>query len=546
MADSPHLPRTDDLPEAIPRLRNRAWPRLVWIVPIVAAIIAGWLGLRTYFEKGPEITITFQSGEGLEAGKSRVRYKEVDVGTVTRIGFTNDRSAVIVKAELRSDAKALLVSDSRFWVVRPRFSGGQAFGLSTLLSGAYISMDAGSSRDRQYEFKGLETPPIVTTDVPGTRFVLQADALGWTAVGAPVYYRGIRVGQIVSTDLAPSGSNVLFHIFVNAPYDQYVTTKTRFWDAGGVNLSLDAQGLHMDTESLFSILFGGVSFQTFDTGAKAVKASANSQFQLFKNRDEATRQPATAGNTYVLYFKQSIRGLSVGAPVDFRGLNIGEVTRLALDYDPKTVEFRSVVEISVFPERFFERLRNRDRELEDTARHAKTLQRFVDRGLRAQLRPANLLTGQQYVALDFFPEAPKVKVSLDAPLEIPTLPGGFQEIQTAVTNVLNKLQKVPLEELSQDLRATLTDLRTTLGSVNRLATQADADLAPELRRTIEQARSTLDKLDRTLSEASPLSGSVRGTLRDVSRAADSIRNLADYLERHPEAIVRGKKEERKP
>jgi paraquat-inducible protein B len=468
----------------------------------------------------------------------------VDVGTVKSIGFTADRTAVVVKAQMDKDAKPLLVDDARFWVVRPRIAAGQAFGLQTLLSGAHVAMDTGKSKTEKRDFKGLETPPVITADVPGSRFTLRAESMGWTAVGAPVYYRGISVGQIISTDLDKSGAGVVFQIFVNAPYDRYVTTTTRFWDAGGINLTISANGLNMDTESLFSILFGGVSFQGFNPARPGTPAKPNAEFALYKNRDVAARQPDAPGNKYILYFAQSVRGLSVGAPVDFRGLNIGEVTRITLDYTPATVQFRSAVEIEVHPERFLERLRTRDPEVADPARQGRTLQRFVDRGLRAQLRNANILTGQLYVALDFFPGAPASKVQQAGDIyEIPTMQGGSQEIQAQVSSVLAKIEKLPLAELSQDFRDTLTELKKTLGSVGSLAARADADIIPELRKSIDQARATLQKLDSTLSDASPLSGSVRGTLRDVSRAADSIRNLTDYLERHPEAIIRGKKEE---
>jgi paraquat-inducible protein B len=540
----------DDIPQAIPEASHGSarwrWALLIWVVPLTALAIGAWLGVRALLNQGPTVTVSFKTATGLEAGKTRVKYKDVDVGTVREISLSDDHNTVLVEAELTPQARTLLGDDTHFWVVRPRITGGQALGLATILSGAYIAMDPGQARSSKRSFVGLETPPVVTADVPGRQFTLRADDLGSIDIGSPVYYRRVRVGQTVAAELDPDGRAVTFRVFVNSPYDRYVTQATRFWNASGVDFSADSSGFHLETESLASVVIGGVAFQTPPEARPAPAAEQGAQFQLFKDRETAFKQPATVKDTYILHFRQSVRGLNVGSPVDFRGVPVGEVTRISLEYDREQADLRPAVEIDVYPERIAARFRKSDaidvRPVPEV--RAQALQRFVSRGLRAQLRTGNLITGQSYITLDFFPKAAAARIDpRRTPLEIPTVSGGFEEIQASVTSVLQKLEKLPLEELAVDAHGALGALQSSLQDLSRMARGIETDISPELRATLEQARSALGKAEGALSQDAPLQGDLRGTLREVTRAAEAMRSLADYLERHPESILRGKKEE---
>jgi paraquat-inducible protein B len=409
-------------------------------------------------------------------------------------------------------------------------------------------MDPGKSRSSKRSFVGLEVPPVVTADVPGREFALSAEDLGSVDIGSPIYYRRVRVGQVVSAELDPDGHGVRFRIFVNAPYDRYVTTGSRFWNASGIDFSADSSGFHLQTQSLASVAIGGVAFQTPPEAEPGQPAPRGAQFQLFRDRETAFKQPATVKDRFVLHFRQSVRGLNVGSPVDFRGVPIGEVTRISLDFDRKQLDLRPAVEIEIYPERIAARFRTPGPPLDPVTR-ASTLQRFIDRGMRAQLRTGNLITGQLYITLDFFPKAAPVPRAAanskeSTVLEIPTVPGGFEEIQASITSLLQKLEKLPLDTLAEDVHGTLGSLQKTLQDLSRMTASVENDLAPDLRSTLEQARATLDKAQGLLSQDAPLQGDLRGTLREVSRAAQSLRSLADYLERHPESVLRGRREER--
>jgi paraquat-inducible protein B len=542
MADIPELPPHEDIPEAAADRRKSRWAPLVWIVPLVAAGIGVWLSIHTLLNLGTAIEITFKSGEGLEANRTRIKYKDIDIGIVKSIELTAERD-VLVKAEISPKAKDLVVEDTRFWVVRPRITGGVALGLGTILSGAHIAMDPGKSNSTRRTFAGLENPPPITTGDPGRQFILRAADLGSVDVGTPVYFRRVRVGKTVSAELDADGKGVVVRVFVNAPYDKYVNSATRFWDVSGVEVALDSNGFRLETESLTAIVIGGIAFETLPGARSPAQARADAEFTLHPNRDAAMKQVYTVKDTYILHFNHSVRGLAPGSPVDFLGVDIGEVNSIKLDYDRNQGSVRPAVEINIYPERLSERFRERGPAY-DPGRRAETLQRFVDRGLRAQLRTGNLLTGQAYVSLNFFPKEPKVRIDrAQVPLEIPTVAGGFEELQTAVTNVAKALEKVPFTEVAADFRKAVASLDVTLKEVNTLVSRMHTELAPELKATLEEARVTLNKAQGLLAEDTPLQGDLRTTLRDVSRAAQAVRSLADYLERHPESVLRGKREE---
>ena len=550
MADRPHEPDAQDLPEAVVVQKRRFTPQLIWIIPIVAVLVGGWLAAKAILERGPTITITFKTAEGLEAGKTKIKYKDVEIGVVKTIALSPDRKGIVVKAELSKQSEEFLREDTRFFVVRPRVTAGGVSGLSTLLSGGYIGMDIGKSRETRRDFVGLEVAPIITGEEPGRQFILRADDLGSTDVGTPIYFRRVTVGQVVATALDKDGKGVTFTIFVQAPYDQYVTKNTRFWNASGIDVSLDATGIQVRTESVVSILVGGIAFQVEPDSAPEPPADANTVFTLFPDRTQAFKRADTIIDTYMLVFDGSVRGLSVGAPLDFRGVTIGEVVRIGVSIDPKTLTFRMPVEVKLFPRRLLARQfgGNRQQAAESEEVRWSRMKQFVDRGLRAQLRSGNLLTGQLYVALDFFPDAAKATIDLaKRPPEIPTIPGTFEELQTMLAGIVKKLDKLQIEEIGGDARKVLASVDETLKGVDVLLKSVDAGVVPDLRRTLDTAAQTLKSAEGTLKSAegtlnsvSPLQSDLQQTLSELNRTLAAVRALAEMLQQHPESLIRGK------
>jgi paraquat-inducible protein B len=531
------------IPHALPVPKRRWAVNIVWLIPLVAALVGGWVAIHYLMQRGSSITIEFANADGLEAGKTKVRYKEVDIGTVSAIAIAKDRSHVIVTAKMAKQAEDLLVTDTKFWVVRPRVTLNSISGLGTLLSGAYIGLDAGKSEEGKWDFKGLETPPPIPSDLPGRRFKLHADDIGSLYVGAPVYYRRVEVGSITAYKLDENGKGITLEVFINAPHDRLVTTNARFWHASGIDVSIESSGVKLNTESLTSIIVGGISFQAPDETAAGDAALADTMFPLYDNKASALKLISREVHSYVLYFDESLRGLAPGAQVDFRGIPLGEVKSVSIEYDREDKVVRFPVEIDIYPERMRARYRPGAPEMSAMERNPQQLlDRMVARGFRAQLKSANLLTGQLYVALDFFPKASIAKIDWNKkPVELPTAPGALEDIQQTLGNIAGKLEKVPFDAIGNDLSRALKTLDTTLKSANSTLKQVDSSVVPELRGTLESARKALGNAERTLASDAPVQSDLRDTLTEVSRAARTLQDLADYLSRHPESLIRGKK-----
>ncbi|NYT83006.1 MCE family protein [Alcaligenaceae bacterium] len=535
---APSSPAKVPAPTVHPRRETRiSW---IWLVPLVAALVGVSLLARSWLAIGPTITISFETAEGLEVGQTKVRYKDVAIGTVTGIRVAEDRSKVQVTAELVRDGSEFITRENTsFWVVRPRLGLSGVSGLGTLVSGAYIAVDAAESPVKKgstpvYEFVGLEKPPEVTSGRPGTRYTLHADDLGSLEIGSPVYYRRIQVGRIIGYDLDESGRSVNIHVFVDAPNDKFVTSDTRFWNASGINLSLDADGFNVQTGSLVSMIAGGVAFASANE-ANTRPAPSGSDFKLAASRAEALADPDGPPFHIEFHFQQSVRGLKVGAPVDFRGLELGKVIDVDLEFNEETKRFYALVKAELYPLRFGAVYDNLMAEPgAEQYRGGALLGPLVEHGLRAQIRPANILTGQQYVALDFFRDAEKVEFDAQkAPLVLPTIAGSFDRLQQQISSIVSKIDAVPFDEIA-------TDLRSSLNAVTKLLQRLEGELTPQATATLKAARKSLGEVEKLLSENSPMTGNVERTLRELNNAAKSLRSLADYLQSHPSSVIRGK------
>jgi len=529
-------PPLSHVPESKAVSRKRTPLSLVWFIPIVAAVVGVWVAVTRILAEGPTITIVFKSAEGLEAGKTKIHYNGVDVGTLTTIRLSDDHRRVITTAQMAPKTEGFLVEDTEFWVVSARISGANVTGLGTLISGSYIGMEIGKSRASKREFVALDTPPVVTGDVVGRFFVLKAPDLGSLDTGTPIYFRRLQVGEVASYELDKSGQFLNVKVFVNAPYDQYVTPNTRFWQASGFDVSLSASGLTVQTQSVLSILVGGVAFETPTTDPILPAAEADTVFTLFSDRAEAFKLPARDPQTYLLVFTDSIRGLAAGAPVEFRGIKIGEVTDVRAQVDLKSFEFSVPVTILVDPQSLGVKVVEAGSSAEDVAARQKLIQVLVAHGARAQLRTGNLLTGALYVAFDFFPDAPPATVDWSQkPVQLPTIPGELEAIEASVVSIIKKLDQVPYKAIGDDVQNLIKKL-------DQVPYQGIGD---DLQKTLVSARGTVDNANKLIEPNSVLGAELGNTLQEVSRAARSVRVLADYLERHPEALIRGKTGEAK-
>ena len=527
----------------------------VWIVPITALIIGLVLIGKNLSEKGPTVTISFKSATGIVPEKSVVKYKDIVVGHVKDVKFDNNLDSVLITAELNKEMAPYLSEKTRFWIVHARLTTNSVEGLDTLLSGAYIGIEPRRGSQNIREFKGLSEPPIITHDSVGKRYVLEANDRGSLQAGSPIYYKKINVGSVVSYHLSDDHSKVLIDIFIRSPYDSLVTNSTRFWDTSGIDATISADGVDIRTESLTAILSGGIAFDNLKRYIKDTKeAKEYTRFRLFKNIKEAKEINYQRELYFWVYFSHSIRGLKVGSSVEFRGIKIGEVVDYHLVGDVNNSKFDIPILIKIQPQRFA--IKGGDNN-KTKGVNLKILKHLIKKGFRAQLQSGNLLTGEMFINFDFFKDVPPAKImKKNGYYVLPTVPATIEKLKSDIQTLLDRLSKIPFESIGKNLNESMAILKNeTLPEINR-ATKNAGNMLGEGDNTFKTLNTkTLPRLNDAVREIEELVKSVRVNytasdsemnrklimlLDEIRRTSHSIKNLTDYLERHPESIIRGR------
>jgi len=526
-----------------PLIRKKKSFSAIWIIPLIAAMIGGWLVYKSISEKGPVISIIFNTAEGLEAGKTKLKYKNVVIGQVKSIKLNKDLDHVVVTAAMDKDTKFYLTKKTKFWVVRARLRAGQVSGLGTIFAGAYIAIDPVRNGAPSTAFMGLETPPVVSMNKAGRHLILKAEKLGSLDIGSPIFYRQIQVGQVESYALDDDGQHLSIKIFIDEPHHQYVKKNTRFWNASGLDVSINANGLTIDTQSMVSLLIGGISFDNPMSSGNNDPVENNDMFKLFKNYDNAIKKESMGKHEWLLVFKGSVRGLSKGAPVEFRGIQVGKVQNIDTQIKINSAEILISVLIETEPRQFLP-----NKTAFDDAEKKELFNMLVSKGLRAQLKPGNILTGQLFVNLDFHPNVPDQKIVWEGKYpQLPTIPAAMEEAFAAFNKLLNRMGKVPFEQMGQDLHIVIKNLNKTIKQGNIFLKNIDKKVTPELTSTLKQVKKTLEQAKESLAAMEHLVGSdsalnqdARHALSELAAAAQSMRVLTDYLERHPDSLIYGK------
>jgi len=558
---------TDSAVPPEPEVKTRASISLVWLIPVITALIGGWLVFKTITEKGPQIEVTFKTAEGIEAGKTRIKYKEIDIGVVDAVGFSRDFSNVILSVSMDKGTESFLGRGTRFWVVKPTLSLRGATGLGTLLSGSYIEIEPGQG-EVQTHFEGLDKIPVVRADVAGKKIMLLTKKLSSIDTGSPIYYQGILAGEVMGWKLGNDRKSIFIHAFVMAPYDTLVKGNTKFWNISGVDLSMGSEGITVRTESLASLLYGGIAFETPDTLEEIKEDVEGLAFTLYDNYENIHDAAFIKKITCVLFFKGSVRGLNLGAPVEFKGIKVGVVKQIRLEFDSSDASFKIPVLVEIEPERFLT-----DTEADIDA-PLETLDTLISHGLRARLQTGSLFTGQLFVELDMYPDEPVRMVGAGTPfIELPTIPADFAQMTTSVKNILVKMEKLDIEEIGSELlsilqgankvvqgagklinkkeleeavddfKTSLTLLKQILGKLDQHVEPIAANLENAIgasHKALEKTQTTLGLLGEVLSPNSPLQHQILELASEMSEMARSIRTLVDMLERHPNSIIFGK------
>ena len=536
--------RYDEMPEA--RVRAHRWFAWVWVVPIAAAIIVIWLAVRTVFLRGPEITISFKVAEGLQPRQSAIQHRGVTVGTVESLELAKDMSRVVIHARMKRSSAGALNDQTRFYIVAPHVGVEGISGLSTIVSGSYIEMVPGAGTKEQREFTGLENAPVVPQDTPGREFTMITQDLGSLTRGSPISYHGVAVGEVTDYGLSEDGQGVKVSAFVRSPYDKFVHPETKFWNAGGVDVSAGAQGVRIRANSWQQLLSGGVAFETPTDSMNSAPSEAGASFQLYDNRRAAMRSPRGEQVIYVADFEGNLRGIDPGTAVELEGVEIGEVRESKLSYNTQRHTLNTLVTIAIDPDQ----IRIENLPTPANASKSETAQQWIEtlvaNGLRAQVTTVSLLTGFQIVSLDMVKGAPPAKVERAGQyVHLPTTSSGdladtLQSLRRVLDNLNSATSGPQLGHAIQSLDNTLTHLD-----------QLTSDVQPDLKSLIKSLRETSDAAQGALNSVQGLMGGKNGEtqgqdltqlMQQLTEAARSVRSLADYLDRHPEALLRGRKE----
>lgn len=513
----------------------------VWIVPFIALVIAIWLGVQAQLEKGHKIEITFSSASDIIPGQTQIRLKDVKVGEVKSIKLNKDLKGVVVTAEIDREVSEHVSVNTRFWVATPRISATEISNLGTLISGVFIIMDPGEPGKFEDTFRGLDQSPILQSDEAGTSYVLQAETLGSLDVGSPVYYRQIKVGEVTGYKLSDNQKHVDINLFVRAPHDQMVQNRSRFWDVSGFGVSVGAEGVKAQMASLTSLLSGGVEFDNSASfGSVDELAEANHRFFLYPDRESVLEERYNVEYYYRLRFTGSVKGLAVGAPVEFKGIKVGEVVDVKLD-SAENVEKSLHVFIAMEPQRF-DSNEALTREVVD-----QRLRGMVEQGLRAQMNTSSLLTGSKFIDLVFM-DTPPGNFSVEKDYsEIPTADDAVSQITQKLDGVLDQIASIPFEDIGTDLSASMASLRTMLGSLEQSNTAGKIDGAvSNMESTLENASNALgevealvENLNNMVSPDAETKRELDKMLKKLSGAAETVDQFLEELNRQPNALIFG-------
>lgn len=525
------------------RLRPRRWFSWVWLVPAVAAAIVIGLAIRGLEERGPLITISFTDAEGLQPGDTKIRHKDVDLGTVESVYLTRDMSRVVVRARMRRSASAHLTAGTRFWIVRPRVGFGGISGLSTLVSGSYIEMYPGDGAPER-NFVGLDEPPALIPDTPGRSFTLRTGDLGSLVGGSQISYRGVPVGEVEGFALDRQHHQIEIYAFIRSPYESLVHPESRFWNSGGVDVSVGVQGLRFRASSWQQLVSGGISFDTPDAALVKPSSDRGSVFRLYDNEADAEQDPRGPTLVYRVDFTGAAAGgVGPGTTVQLLGSGIGQVTEARLQYDDATESMLTRITLQIDPSRIEVVHRRAGAATDPLAAFGARLEKLVAHGLRARLTTANFVTGIKVISLDMVRDAPPARIEqMDGYAQLPT--GSSTDLADLLATVKSMVHHVDAVTAGPELGHAIKELDRTLTNLDRLT----AEIQPQIKPLMDSLRETADAAQRTLQAANSMLGSSASSgmdlprlIRELTEAARSIRALTDYLDQHPEALIRGRK-----
>ena len=508
----------------------------VWLVPILAILLGGALLINDYLNKGTKVTIQFKNAQNLVAGKTKIKYLNIEIGEIKSISLNEDDTGVIATARLKNNVKHLLVEDSKFWIVKPRVGIGGISGLETLLSGAYLGLIPGRSENSTSSFIGIDGIPPAGKDEPGRRLSLRSNSSQLHAEGTSIFYRGYPAGSIENVQLNLEDSATYYEVFIRSPYDQLITKNTRFWDISGVSFEYSPDGFQLHASSLESILAGSLTFGLVEDMEAGEMAKDGELFILYPNKNTANARSYSTGLNIITSFDTSLRSLSVGASVEFRGLKMGQVVAIDKERSVVANDGQSYVTLRLEPGRIG--LADSDEGAEELK---NKLESWVSNGLKASLTAGSLIIGKSFVELNFPNklEGRKLKTRpevayIDGLLSIPTYSNGLDAVKNKVLGILNRTESLPISNLVGDASKLIKNLQNASAELESLLA------APATKELPSNVNNSLSQLDQTLSGFSPdkeLYQDIEQTVYILNQSLLDLDQLLKKLKDKPNALI---------
>jgi len=528
----------------------------IWIVPFIAIMIAGWLAYQYYAQLGPEIKIIFPQNEGLQAGQSHIKYRDVPVGTVEKIELEENGNGVVVIARMDKTAMPFLNENSRFWIVKPEVGLGGVSGLDTLISGTYIEMYARKGGEFKKEFIGLDY--AYRNIGEGTYFILNTPKReSAVKVGTPVYLKNIKVGQVEYVVLALDDASVDVIVYVDKQYVPYVHPDSKFWVRSTLEVELSNGTLDVSVAPVTDLIQGAIEFSS--TGKEsAVPVPDDFVFRLYKNKSVIESKKVGYGGEFVKRFlihtQDSIAKLKENAMVRYDGFEVGKVDDIRLSYDKVTHKMKGVVHIEIDTSVF------EDPNDSNHSSGEKNLYEAVKEGLRAQIVPSDPISGMLYVDLTFdHHDENRTIVRRGDDVVFPSIAYKDGNIMDKVSSILDKINALELEKLLASLTETIEesrkpiahaddligDLKKSIQDLNAMTARKSFKRMPdevdralkELTRTLRVARKTIKGYESN----SLVTHQITATLKTVKKTSEEMQEFLKMLNRKPNSLIFGDK-----
>ena len=532
------------------RERNKWWKpssdflssaAAIWMVPLLALFIGLWMLFQHWSSQGPSFTLTVATAEGIVAGKTVIRSREVDVGRIEVVELSKDYSHAVLRGRLNDAASGMLRADSQFWVVKPRVGREGVSGLGTLLSGAYIELAPGKKGRPLNEYAMLDKPPLASLDAKGLRLTLSSRDTRALSEGAPINYQGFTVGQVEEAKFLPEKSEMQYQIFINAPYDILVSSNSRFWLTPGFEVSMSSEGMKVKMDSLESLLDGGITMGLPPGWAAGEPIKQMEGFTLFQDEASVLAGSLDQFIDYVFLFEDNVGGLHPGAAVEFRGIRVGTVISAPYLIDQKGGQMFQSRQIPVLARIEVQRLSHRYAKAEKDQWRALFGKQFKE-GLRASLKTSNLLTGGKIIDLNFYQDAPRFEQTKLAGYQVfPAVQGGLDQIERKVNTILDKFVDMDMATTLAKVNGSLTTLDGTLKNISAVSANLDKltgkDATQQLPASLNQSLQQLQETLQAYDTQSQTNQDLRQSVQTLNQLMRELQPLVHSLNEQPSSLI---------